>query len=163
MSIRQLLTACALVASACTSSGEDTDVLTVNGSISSPAGAQITAVVEQPGRRSVFTHEEITAKNTNGVFLGARVRVAGRTGTMRVNVTVTTVPSDTIAVGDVTLPIDRGNLYSVIIHRQPARMGNTCFGCDGYKTFPFRGSERATTDSLWLYYVARKPCKDCVY
>jgi hypothetical protein len=162
--IRKLQLAYAvLLFSACNGTDEDTDVLNVNGSIATPAGARVTAIVEQPGRRTVFTHEQITAKNQNGSFVGARVRVAGRAGSVRVRVIVTTVPSDTIADGEVTLPIDKGNLYSVNIFRQPARMGNTCFGCSGYVTFPFRGSERATTDSLWLYYVARKPCRDCVY
>jgi hypothetical protein len=164
MLIRRLQIACSLIVlSACNSTGEDTDVLSVNGSIPTPAAARITAVVEQPGRRTVFTHEQITAKNPDGTFVSARVRIQGRTGTMRVAVIVTTVPSDTIATGEVMLPIDKGNVYSVHIYRQPARMGNTCFGCSGYVTLPFGGSERATTDSLWLYYTARKPCGDCVY
>ena len=150
-------------ASACGESEEEgVDQIVVGGSVRDPAGARITARVEQPGRTTVFTSEQITGVPGNGGVSTARVRT-GRAGLMLVTVVVTTTPSDTIATGDVTFDLNRGHLYSVNVVRQPAGRGYTCLGCSGYRAFPFRGSEAATTDSLWLYYVAREPCRGCVY
>jgi hypothetical protein len=45
----------------------------------------------------------------------------------------------------------------------PAGSNSFCFGCTGTVKFPLRGSEQASTDSLWFYYSAAPLCKGCVY
>ncbi len=132
------------------------NLLNIHASRTIAAGATVTATVEMPGVRLVFSDSQL-------VDQGVGLPVTARSGDIRIQFVATKSVTDTIARGEVSLRITPGNNYSAFVNRQGAQIGNACFGCTGTIRYPLAGSESASTDSLWLYYLNSPPlCKGCL-
>ena len=143
----------------CNSLFEDPSTLSLNGKLRTPANVHIQMTVVQPGSVRVVTNEEIiNAQGTNGFQMSV-----GNHGTMKVTVLYTTVPSDTILVFDENFKLNPGNAHGISTSRLPAGLSDFCFGCTRSYKLPFRGSEKSSTDSLFVGVATGVPCKDCVY
>ncbi len=149
-----------LILLAC-SSTDDTDFLTVRGAMRTPVGLQLNARVEQGGRITNLSHADIMRVQSDGQSY-ARVDVS-RSGAMHVVVIAMTSLADTIAIGELEMPLTKGFVYGVTVSREAAGKATFCFGCSGVQKFPLRGSQRNSTDSLWLTMSNAAPCKGCVY
>lgn len=148
----------ALIAAACGPSDDVSD-LHLNARLSKPVGATITARVDQPGSVQVLSNDELRAPSSGTT---AHVSVGIR-GTMKITYLVTTTASDTIGFIEINLGLHRKYVHSVTVTRQPAGSPWLCLGCGSLLKFPFLGSEKATTDSLFVYVTSNVPCKECVY
>lgn len=118
-------------------------------------------IVVNGGRSFVVRHDDMKVRVAPNVR-NATVPVE-KAGTLKVSFVQTKSATDTIASGEVELPMGEDYEYAVRVHRMPAGMPSGCFGCTGERTFPLRGSEQQSTDVIVVSYVARVPCKDCVY
>lgn len=149
-----VVVALAACASACSS--EPQNVLDIQAGVYTREKPTITALVEMPGLRFALADAQIHGQSF-------QMPVTARSGDIRITFIVTKSVTDTIGRGEVTLPITRGHNYSANLFRQPAGLGYGCFGCTGSKRYPLIGSERGSTDTLWLYYTNAEPlCKGCV-
>ena len=143
--------------------GEETDILTVKNSVPPVFGARMSALVSMNGRVVTLTSEQIGSATLLGSE-GAALRGLPGRGTMTVRFALTKSPTDTIAVGEVPFELTKGFLYHINATIQPGGSSQTCVGgCSGHAKFPLRGSESASTDSMWVYYVNGAPCKQCVF
>ncbi|MDQ6612072.1 MAG: hypothetical protein M3Y64_06540 [Gemmatimonadota bacterium] len=154
----RVLPAFAFIAAAC-GSPDDVSDLHLGASLSKPVGATITARIEQPGSVQVISNDELRAPSSGTT---AHLSVGIR-GNMTITFLVTTTASDTIGLIEINLGLHRKYIHSVTVTRQPAGSPWRCLGCGSLLKFPFRGSEKATTDSLFVYVTSGVPCKECVY
>ncbi|MEP6762924.1 MAG: hypothetical protein ABJB66_01375 [Gemmatimonadaceae bacterium] len=141
----------------CDGAGENT--LSIAGTISKPANSRLQVTITQANSIHIVTNEELVNDlNHTGIKI-----LVGRRGTVKVTYLYTTVASDTIGLFDVSLVLHDGYEHGISVGRRGQDLPDGCIGCTSTARFPFRGSEKNTTDELVAYIASRTPCNGCVY
>jgi hypothetical protein len=146
------LSAALLAGSACADDGSDVEVLFANylgpAALQDPALLRVDLATRGPGYR--LTGSRFTTQRY-GTLHSDRLAIPGR-GELRVSVALVAPPADTLGRVTVTVPLQSGYHYGVLVQPGGARPSGICIG--QLAQAPLRRPGGAVpTDTLWVTYA----------